>query len=30
MATKSGGPDPATNPSLRLVLDKARFGEYAK
>ena len=24
MAAKSGGPDPATNPSLRLVLDKAR------
>lgn len=24
MAAKSGGPDPSTNPSLRLVLDKAR------
>ncbi|MDI8529808.1 YebC/PmpR family DNA-binding transcriptional regulator, partial [Salmonella enterica subsp. enterica serovar Anatum] len=24
MAAKSGGPDPASNPSLRLVLDKAK------
>lgn len=24
MAAKSGGPDPSTNPSLRMVLDKAR------
>ncbi|KRN27710.1 hypothetical protein IV38_GL001923 [Lactobacillus selangorensis] len=30
MAAKSGGPDPADNPSLRLVMDKARAANMPK
>ena len=30
MAAKSGGPDPSGNPSLRLVLDKARAANMPK
>ena len=30
MAAKSGGPDPSGNPTLRMVIDKARSNNMPK